>query len=195
MIARMSLHRFTLPAVLLLVCAIASCQGGGGSGTIADGEEPAPTIRLTSPVFDVGQEIPERNTCDADDLSPPLAWSGVPPATRTLALICDDPDAPSGDWVHWVLYGLPPTEVELPEGVDTTAVVFAATRQGTNDFGRSGYGGPCPPPGKPHRYYFRLYALDAMPDLGPGATKRQLLDAIEGHVLARGELMGQYRRK
>jgi Raf kinase inhibitor-like YbhB/YbcL family protein len=152
-------------------------------------------IEVTSPSFAPGQAIPARHTCDADDLSPLLRWSGIPERAVSLALICDDPDAPAGTWTHWVLYGLPATTTELPEGVPADETLASGARQGINDFRRVGYGGPCPPRGKPHRYFFRLYALDARLDLAPRASKQALLDAIEGHEVGRGELMGTYRRR
>lgn len=152
-------------------------------------------LELTSPAFANGQPIPARYTADERDLSPPLAWSGVPAATRSLTLIVDDPDAPVGTWVHWVLYDLPPATNALPEGVDKSQFVLGGARQGLNDFRRLGYGGPAPPRGNPHRYCFKLYALDQLLDLKPGLTKKELLKAMEGHVLAAGELIGTYQRK
>ena len=152
------------------------------------------TITVTSSAFAAREPIPTRYTCDGADLSPPLAWSEVPQGTQSLALIADDPDAPMGTWVHWVLYGLPADTRELPEGVPAKETVLDGARQGTNDFGRIGYGGPCPPPNGPHRYFFKLFALDAEPELGPGATKDELLAAMRGHVLGGGQLMGLYRR-
>jgi hypothetical protein len=152
-------------------------------------------IQLTSPAFKNGEVIPVKHTCDGEDLSPPLEWSGVPPSAKSLALICDDPDAPVGTWVHWVLYWLPSTVTALPEGVPAADTVLGGARQGANDFKRIGHGGPCPPPGKPHRYFFRLYALDTVIDLDPGATKKELLRAMEKHIVAQGELMGKYGRK
>jgi Raf kinase inhibitor-like YbhB/YbcL family protein len=153
------------------------------------------SIQLTSLAFAEGQPIPAKYTGDGPDISPPLRWSGVPPGTKSLALICDDPDAPVGTWVHWVLYGLPATTNELPEKVPTTDTLPNGARQGLNDFGRVGYGGPAPPPGKPHRYFFKLYALDTQLDLKPRATKQDLLRAMEGHILAQGQLMGTYQRR
>lgn len=152
-------------------------------------------IQLTSAAFTEGASIPERHTCDGPDRSPPLQWTRLPAGTRSLALIVDDPDAPMGTWVHWVLYGLAPETTALPENVDKTQYVLRGARQGLNDFKRLGYGGPCPPPGKPHRYFFKLYALDTDLDLKPGATKRDLLRAMEGHILGQGQLMGTYGRK
>lgn len=152
------------------------------------------TIELTSPAFAEGAPIPARYTADGEDVSVPLKWSGAPDGTRSIALICDDPDAPRPTpWVHWVLYGLPPTVTELPEGVPATRTVLSGAKQGANDWRRIGYGGPAPPSGT-HRYFFRLYALDIVLDLQPGATKQDLLRAMEGHILAQGQLMGTYKR-
>ncbi|MFQ5679268.1 MAG: YbhB/YbcL family Raf kinase inhibitor-like protein [Gemmatimonadota bacterium] len=151
-------------------------------------------MELTSDAFADGGEIPVPHTCDGEDLSPALSWSGPPEGTTSLALIADDPDAPVGTWVHWVVYRIPPELRGLPEGVPADPELPDGTRQGRNDFRRVGYGGPCPPPGRRHRYFFKLYALDAHPDLAPGATKRDLLDAMEGHVLGRAQLVGTYGR-
>jgi len=155
------------------------------------------SLSLSSPSFASNAEIPVRHTCDGDDVSPPLRWSGLPSGTRSLALIVDDPDAPDPaapqrTWVHWVLYNLPVTTDGLAEGI-TAAQLPAGTREGLNDWKRTGYGGPCPPVGR-HRYFHKLYALDAvLPDLGR-PDKARLLKAIEGHVLARAELIGTYER-
>ncbi len=153
-----------------------------------------PTFTLTSPAFSKGSSIPTRYTCDGEDLSPPLKWQGAPQATTAFALIMEDPDAPIGTFTHWVLYNLPSSTTSLPEGVAKGERLPSGAAQGRNDFGRLGYGGPCPPRGPAHRYYFRLYALDAPVNLAPGATKAQLLQAIRGHVLAWAELMGTYQR-
>ena len=152
-------------------------------------------LQLSSPAFADGQPIPQKHTGEGPDHSPPLKWSGVPPNARSLALIADDPDAPVGTWTHWVLYDLPPTSTELSEDVPKTQFLPGNAKQGINDFRRLGYGGPMPPPGKPHRYFFKLYALDTLLGLKPGATKPELLKALEGHVLAEGQLMGTYQRK
>ncbi len=151
-------------------------------------------IKVTSPAFDEGGLIPSKYTCDGWDISPPLRWEGVPEGTQTIALICDDPDAPMGTWVHWVLFNLPGDTRELPEAVPTDETLPSGAVQGKSDFGRIGYGGPCPPSGT-HRYFFKLYALDTKLDLEPGATKAYLLDAIEGHIIAQGQLIGKYRRQ
>jgi Raf kinase inhibitor-like YbhB/YbcL family protein len=152
-------------------------------------------MQLTSTAFAEGGAIPAKHTCDARNVSPPLKWSGVPAGTKSLALIVDDPDAPGGTWVHWVLYDLPPTTTELPEDLPKSQYVPGGARQGLNDFRRLGYGGPSPPPGKAHRYFFKFYALDALLDLKPGLTKKDLEKAMEKHVLAQGQLMGTYQRK
>lgn len=151
-------------------------------------------MEITSAAFDDGQAIPGVHTCDADDRSPPLAWRDPPGGARAFALVVDDPDAPAGTWVHWVVYRIPGDRRELPEGFGEADPEPGGVLQGENDFGDIGYGGPCPPPGTPHRYVFTLYALDGHPDLESGATKPQLLDAIEGHVLERAQLVGTYRR-
>jgi Raf kinase inhibitor-like YbhB/YbcL family protein len=145
-------------------------------------------LRLESPAFSDGDPIPTRHTCEGDDVSPPLAWSGVREGTRSLALIVDDPDAPFGTFVHWTGWGIDPGSGGLEAGASPPV-------EGENGFGRDGYGGPCPPPGHgPHRYFHRLYALDAELDLEPGASREQLEDAIEGHVLAEARLVGTYER-
>ena len=148
------------------------------------------TIQITSTAFDAGTQIPREYTGEGRDVSPPLAWENIPDGTRVLALICDDPDAPVADpWVHWVLYNLPPTLTALGEGENGSGT------EGVNDFRLTGYGGPMPPPGNgTHHYHFKLYVLDAPVALEPGATKKQLLTAMEGHILAQGELTGTYER-
>lgn len=152
---------------------------------------------LSSGAFADNAEIPRRHTCDGDDVSPALAWSGVPAAAKSLALIVDDPDAPDPTapkmtWVHWVLYNIPPTASGLAEGVAPNELP-AGTRQGLNDWKRTGYGGPCPPIGR-HRYFFKLYALDAvLPEL-KRANKAKLEAAMNGHIIAASELVGTYRR-
>jgi len=153
------------------------------------------TIRVISSAFAEGQPIPAKYTCDGEDSSPPLNWSNIPQGTKSLALICDDPDAPVGTWVHWVLYDLPATVAELPERVPTTETLSNGAKQGINDFKRIGYGGPCPPRVGPHRYFFKLYALNAELQLKTKATKKELVRAMEGHILAEGQLMGTYKRK
>jgi Raf kinase inhibitor-like YbhB/YbcL family protein len=151
-------------------------------------------LQITSPAFADGERIPVKHTADGHDVSPELRWGGLPPNTQSIALVCEDPDAPRGIWTHWVLFNLPPDKTMLAEGVSTEKELPDGTRQGKNDFGKIGYGGPSPPKGKPHRYYFKLYALDTKLNLSAGATRQQLLDAIKGHLVAEGQLMGQYGR-
>ena len=151
-------------------------------------------LQVGSPAFHEGGTIPRKFTADGENLSPPLEWSGVPEGTKCLALICDDPEAPMGTWVHWVLYDIPANRTSLNEGVPVNESVKGIGIQGITDFKHTGYGGPAPPHGKPHRYYFKLYALDAEPPLKPGAKKRELEKAMKGHVLAEGQLMGRYQR-
>ena len=155
-------------------------------------------LTVTSPRISANQTIPAQYTCEGPDVSPALQWQGAPEGTKSLALICDDPDAPGGTWVHWVMFNIPATATSLPENVAKTESPGngGGAKQGLNSFRKIGYGGPCPPPGHgSHRYFFRLFALDTELKLQPGVTKRQLEVALEGHVLARGELLGQYERK
>jgi Raf kinase inhibitor-like YbhB/YbcL family protein len=151
-------------------------------------------IELTSPAFREGEPIPKTYTADGTNVSPALNWGTPPAGTQTFAVIADDPDAPRGTWVHWVLFDLPATERGLGEGIPTGDLLPNGAKQGKNDFGTVGYGGPSPPPGKPHRYFFKLYALDASLALLSGATKAQVEGALQGHVLAEGQLMGRYGR-
>jgi Raf kinase inhibitor-like YbhB/YbcL family protein len=181
---------------------------GCGRGEPGPADNPSkPTMKLGSPVIPEDGMIPAKYTCDGLDRSPPLEWSGVPGSARSLALICDDPDAPLGTWSHWVVTELPPEVTSLAEGISPEETVnlapgdgaraagqgTALVRQGKNDFGNIGYGGPCPPSGT-HRYLFRLYALDTRLELGARATRRDLLEAIQGHILAEGRLTGRYHR-
>lgn len=182
-----------LGGLLLLVSLLAGCNQEVETIAATEGQA-GETITLTSPAFAHGDVIPQEHTCDGADLSPELAWSGMPAGTASLALVCDDPDAPGGTWVHWVLYDIPADAAGLPEGLPGDAELAAGGVQGENDFGRLGYGGPCPPAGAPHRYFFRLYALDTKLGLAAGASKQEVVDAMEGHVLAQGELMGTYQR-
>jgi Raf kinase inhibitor-like YbhB/YbcL family protein len=151
-------------------------------------------IELSSSAFREGETIPKQYTGDGTDMSPTLGWSKPPDNTKSLALICDDPDAPRGTWTHWVLYNLPADARTLEERVPTQESLANGAKQGKNDFGRIGYGGPAPPKGKPHRYFFKLYALDRILELKAGASKDQLLAAMKGHVVAEGQLMGRYAR-
>ncbi|MBS1259055.1 MAG: hypothetical protein MAG551_02121 [Candidatus Scalindua arabica] len=148
---------------------------------------------IKSTAFGEGDLIPKQYTCDGADISPQLSWSQPPEKTKSMVLICDDPDAPMGTWVHWVLYGISPDTLELAENIPDDKEVLGGAKHGVNDFRKYGYGGPCPPGGT-HRYFFKLYAVDTEVELDPGATKDEVLDAIKGHVLAEGQLMGKYSR-
>lgn len=152
------------------------------------------SFELKSSAFQQDQSIPKQYTCEGADVSVPLSWSDPPSGTNSLALIVDDPDAPIGTWVHWVLYDLSADTRALPEGVPAQETLKTGATQGINDFKKVGYGGPCPPPGRAHRYFFKLYALDRKTSLKPRATKEQLLDAMQGHILAQAQLVGLYKR-
>jgi Raf kinase inhibitor-like YbhB/YbcL family protein len=152
------------------------------------------SLQLSSTAFAAGENIPKKFTCDGPDVSPKLNWNEGPAKTQSFALIMDDPDAPVGTWVHWVLFDLPADTRELAEGVEKQEQLANGARQGRNDFGKIGYGGPCPPPGKPHRYFFKLYALDAKLNLKAGATKADVERTMKGHILAQAELIGRYGR-
>ena len=152
------------------------------------------SLAVTSTAFPAGGAIPKSYTCDGTDVSPDLSWSGAPAGVQSFALIADDPDAPVGTWTHWLIWNIPPHSAALPQGMPKDETLNDGTRQGRNDFRRIGYGGPCPPPGKPHRYYFKLIALDAKLELKAGAARGDLDQAIKGHVLAQGELMGKFGR-
>jgi len=165
--------------VLMLVCL-------GASNAMA--------LELKSEVFREGDFIPKKFTGEGPDVSPPLFWDQAPEGTKSFALIVDDPDAPVGTWVHWALYNIPDAETKLPEGVLIGPEWEKGILQGRNDFGNFGYGGPLPPKGKPHRYFFRLYALDIMLNVPPGISKRELMKAMETHILGTSELMGMYQR-
>ncbi len=158
---------------------------------------PPATMELTSPAFGDGEMIPPRYTCDGEDVSPPLQWKDVPEGTRSFALIVDDPDAPVATFVHWVLYNIPAERRDLPEGVPRQVKVPGIGQQGTNDFkdNRVGYRGPCPPPGPPHRYFFKLYALDTPLYVIEGASAATVERAMRGHILAQGQLIGKYGRR
>lgn len=175
---------------VFLFISLCSCQTEEQPNSEAKAEN---KIEIKSTAFDEGDMIPKQYTCDGKDVSPPLAWSSVPEGTQGLALIVDDPDAPGGTWVHWVLFNLPPDTKEVNENIPPQGELPVGAKQGKNDFGKIGYGGPCPPDGT-HRYYFKLYALDVEIKLEPGITKADLVKAIEGHIVAEGQLMGRYKR-
>ncbi len=169
------------------------CRAQNGDPKKEEAKMPASNdkIEMKSDAFQSGELIPQKYTCDGADVSPSLSWGKIPPNTKELILICDDPDAPMGTWVHWVVYGISPETTGLPENAkDTTAGLM----QGKSSFGKTGYGGPCPPKGKPHRYFFKLYAVDKTTGLKPGSSKADVMKSIDGHILAQGELMGRYGR-
>jgi Raf kinase inhibitor-like YbhB/YbcL family protein len=174
-----------LLAALILCCGTAGRSVTGGN---------AMTLSMKSSAFAHEGDIPQKHTCSGADVSPELSWSDPPAGTQSFSLIMDDPDAPGATWVHWVLYNLPAETRELPEGVPKELELKDGSRQGRNDFARPGYGGPCPPRGAPHRYYFKLYALDTRLNLAPGATKADLEKAMKGHILAQAQLMGRFKR-
>lgn len=153
------------------------------------------SFTMASEAFSGDQMIPRKFSCQGDDISPQLSWKGAPAATKSMALIVDDPDAPAGTWVHWLLYNLPPAVSELEEGVEKTDQLSNGALQGKNDFRKVGYGGPCPPAGKAHRYFFKLYALDSVLSLKAGASKGDLENAMKGHILSQAELVGRYQRE
>jgi Raf kinase inhibitor-like YbhB/YbcL family protein len=154
----------------------------------------AVSLELQSPDFTAGGNIPKQFTCDGANISPALSWNAPPAATQSFVLIADDPDAPVGTWVHWVIFDLPANLRALPQDFPKNEQSADGSRQGRNDFGKIGYGGPCPPPGKPHRYFFKLYALEAKLNLMPGATKKDVERAMQGHILAQSEYIGRFSR-
>jgi Raf kinase inhibitor-like YbhB/YbcL family protein len=183
-----------LPVILLpLLFAFVLVSRLAASGqSLAVGKSGADMI-LTSPAFKNGEMIPDKFTCDGADISPALEWHSAPHNTKSFAIICDDPDAPVGTWVHWVYYDISPEMKGLPENVAPERLPSTGGKQGSNDFHRIGFGGPCPPGGT-HRYYFKLYALDVMLNLAPGLTKKELLSEMKGHILEETYLMGKYKR-
>ena len=151
-------------------------------------------FHLKTTAFKESGTIPKMYTCSGQDMSPPLQWDDPPAKTQTFALIADDPDAPNGTWVHWVIYNMPASQRRLDEGIKPEETLPGGASQGVNDFKKVGYGGPCPPPGKPHRYYFKLYALDAPLKLKPRATKEHVMEALKPHLLGESQLMGTFGR-
>jgi len=151
------------------------------------------SIKITSPIFEHGGMIPSKYTCDSDDISPPLNWEDIPEGTKSVALIMDDPDAPRGTWVHWIVYNIRPDTRGLTENLPPNEVLDDGSLQGKNSWGSIGYGGPCPPRGV-HRYYFKIYALDSLTLTEPGASKEDLLESMGTHIIDQGELMGRYER-
>ena len=182
--------------VLTLLCILLCSCGPKEEPKQEPEEEKGKTmaLKITSPVFEDGEMIPARYTIDGRNISPPLQSQGVPDGTKSLALINDDPDAPMGTWVHWVVYNLPADTAELTENTPPNKTLTNGALQGTTDFGKIGYGGPAPPSGT-HRYFFKLYAIDAMLDLPAGAKKKDVETAMQNHILDEAQLMGKYKRK
>ena len=188
------------PAItlLLLMLVVAGCAtrpklSAQNSASTSTPQAKKGSIKLIIAAFKKGASIPRQYSCDGVNVSPPLEWSGVPKSAKTVAIIADDPDAPAGTWVHWVLYNLPAENIGMVENLPATESLKAGGFQGKNDFGDIGYGGPCPPSGT-HRYFFKIYALDSELPLKAGATKAEVEKAMAGHVVAQGQLMGTYRR-
>jgi len=182
-------------AVILLLIPVLVCSCKPEKETVPKQEKGKKMdIKLTSPAFADGELIPAKYTADGRNVSPPLAWSPVPEGAKSIVLINDDPDAPMGTWVHWVLYNLPADATSLEENIPPVETLPNGAKQGTTDFGRIGYGGPAPPSGT-HRYFFKVYALDTILDLPTGATKRQVENAMQGHIVAEGQLVGKYKRR
>lgn len=197
--------------ILMLTC---SCQGqpaDSSPGSHSDtggqtGSELAKTdsnkktggdvmiITVGSSAFKEGEFIPKKYTGEGADVSPPLTLSGIPEGAKSIAIICNDPDAPVGNWVHWVIFNIKPDTKSLAENLPKTVTVLETANQGTNDFRKIGYNGPMPPPGKPHRYFFKVYALDTILKLPESTKKADLEKAMKGHILAEGQLMGKYKR-
>ena len=179
-----------------------SADSAVGRGTAATTARPDTVVRVTtmftlaSPAFQNGDSIPRRHTCDGPDVSPPLDWVAPPAGVASFALIVEDPDAPGGTFIHWVLYDLPSATASLPEGVPKSGELpqLGGAKQGRTSFGRIGYGGPCPPAGPAHHYHFRLFALNAKLGLGAGASRDEVMTAMQAHELGRAELMGLYAR-
>lgn len=196
----------TKGVLLTLLLPLGACgadsrsQSSGGKEAVSSSHAPAEkggpsmAFMMKSEVFEPGGMIPSRFTCDGEDISPPLSWEDAPEQTHAFALIMDDPDAPVGTWIHWIVFNLPPQARSLPESVGKGAQLPAGTQRGKNSWERLRYGGPCPPGGI-HRYFFKLYALDSRLDLNEGIRKEELVEAMKGHVLGQAELMGRYRRK
>lgn len=184
---RISYYPFTVTTlfIVLVLTSINACS--------QKKEEVKMSIKLTSSAFKEGENIPAQYTCDGKNISPPLQWSNIPDSTKSMALIAEDPDAPGGTWIHWVLYDIPQNVTQLPEHTETGNKLKDGAINGTNSFRNLGYGGPCPPSGT-HHYFFYIYALDTVLNLKPGATKPQLMKAMKGHIIAEGKLMGKYAR-
>jgi hypothetical protein len=182
-----------------LSLALAICLAAAGilmaTGSVLQPPETHRQMEISSSAFKNGQPIPSLYTCDDKNISPPLAWNGAPRNAASLVLIVDDPDAPAGVWTHWVVFDLPADSSGLPESASKTEPVAGNAKQGVNDFKKVGYSGPCPPAGKQHRYFFKIYALDITLGLQPGASRKAVEAAMTKHILAQGQFMGTYQRK
>jgi Raf kinase inhibitor-like YbhB/YbcL family protein len=178
--------------MLMILVALAACGRVQPEGQVQEAAQVS--LQLESSAFKAGETIPARYTCDGDDVSPPLSWADPPPGTESFTLIVDDPDAPVGTWDHWVLFSIAAAVRSLPENVPPDAVVDGVGVHGANSWRNLGYGGPCPPQGPAHRYFLRLYALDTVLDLKAGASRGDVERAMQGHILAESELIGQYGR-
>lgn len=182
-------------AIITAACLLPLLMGCGNPTVSATTQgDPAMTFELSSTAFEQGQYIPKKHTGEGADLSPALQWINPPSGTKSFALICDDPDAPVGTWVHWVIFNIPGDTAGLPEGVPPEKELKGGARQGINDFRKIGYGGPMPPRGSDHRYFFKLYALDTVLILNPGVKKDDVVRAMGKHILGQAELMGRYKR-
>jgi Raf kinase inhibitor-like YbhB/YbcL family protein len=191
--SRRSIVQFFCVALAMLFLVISCSRGEKSEGPKEKGTSVA--LELTSPAFVLGAPMPAKYTCDGENVSPPLKWTGLPQSAQSLALICEDPDAPEGSRVLWLVYNIPPSVAELPEASPAIGVLPNGAKQGKNDFKSLGYTGPCPPPGKIHRCEFKLYALDDMSKLPPGISKKELIKAMEGHRLAERQLMSTCEKK
>ena len=186
--------RKTFYILLMLPFVFCGCEKEEKPSDSVKEEAEKMTIKVTSPAFEEGGMIPAKYTSDGENVSPPLNWEGVPEGTKSIALVSDDPDAPMGTWVHWVMWNIPVDVRELAENVPPDVDLPDGSRQGVTDFGSHGYGGPSPPSGT-HRYYFKIYALDTKLGVPSSSKKADLLKAMEGHVIAEGQLMGKYKRR
>jgi len=172
--------------LFLIILFIFGCENNSEDNTMS--------LSLSSTAFSEGSRIPDKYTCEGEDISPPLNWGNTPEGTKSFALICDDPDAPMGTWDHWVIYDVPGDAEGLSEAVPTDESLPDGSKNGLNTWERTGYGGPCPPPGDPHRYFFKLYALDTMLVLTSDVNKSSLENAMQDHILDEAQLMGTYSR-
>jgi hypothetical protein len=177
---------FVFLTTMLILLTLVSCSG--------EGAKKGPVIEVKSPAFGHAMSMSDKYTCDDVDISPPLEWKNAPTGTKSFAIICETPDAPTGNWVQWVIYDIPADMTNLPQSIPRTGELDFGARQGKNDFDQVGYAGPCLPAGQ-HRFFFRVYALDGPTNLKAGAKKEELVEAMKGHILAEGALMGVYARE